>query len=381
MVSSRLKSIHESPTVSMSNIASELTKKGIKVYNFGIGEPDFTTPENIINYAFEMAKKGKTHYTPSNGIPELRERISAELKNDKGIDVAPSNILISPTKFSINLSLLTLLEIGDEVLLPEPYYVSYPDIIRLSGGKVLSFNTTEDYEFDFDELRKLVTPKTRAFILNNPTNPTGKVYSEKTLRRLSDFLIENDLYLISDEIYEELIYEGKMFSPSVIPEMAERSITMSGFSKSYAMTGWRIGYMYGPEDIIKASNKVQQQTITCAASVSQYAALEALNDKESPKRMREEFRRRRELIMKLIGETGRFDLKKPEGTFYVFPKYSAEISSKEFSEKLLKEKQVIVTPGSAFGEQGEQHIRISYAASDEVINEGVDRLNKFISEI
>ena len=377
MVSSRLSSIHESATVAMSNKAAEMQASGIKVYNFGIGEPDFVTPSNIIDSAFEWAKKGMTHYTPSSGIKELKEKISEKLKRKNNIDASPSNILVTPTKFALNLSFLSILEPGEEVILPEPYYVSYPDIVRLSGGKPVGVPTLGNYDFDEDAIRKVISPKARAFILSNPTNPTGKVYDEKSLRRISDIVLENNMYLVTDEIYEELIYEGSMFSPASIKELSDRVITVGGFSKSYAMTGWRVGYMVAPEDIIKASNKIQQQTLTCAPSISQYAALEALKDEESPRKMREEFRRRRDLISGLISEDGSFEFNKPNGTFYLFLKYPHRIKSSEYSMGLLEKNHVIATPGSAFGEQGEYHIRLSFAASDQVIREGVAELLKF----
>lgn len=379
MVSSRLDLINESPTISLSNKASELKSEGKKVYNFGVGEPDFTTPENVIESAFQWAKKGKTHYTPSKGILELREGIASEIKSRDGADARASNIIISSAKFAINMGLMTILEQGDEVLLPEPYYSSYPDIVKLCGGKPIPVRTKEDYEFDFDEMSKLAGPRTRAIIISNPTNPTGKVYSEKSIRELADFILENDLYLISDEIYSELIYKGKMAPAAAVKEAANKILTIGGFSKSHAMTGWRIGYLFADEEIINATDKIQQQTVTCAPSISQYAALEALRDKESPRRMRDEFARRRDLVSRLLSETGRLSATPPDGTFYIFPGYEGEMNSKEFCGKLLEEKQVITTPGIAFGDQGERHFRLSFAASETELTEGITRLNEFIS--
>lgn len=379
MVSSRLDLINESPTISLSNKASELKSEGKKVYNFGVGEPDFTTPENVIESAFQWAKKGKTHYTPSKGILELREGIASEIKSRDGADARASNIIISSAKFAINMGLMTILEQGDEVLLPEPYYSSYPDIVKLCGGKPIPVRTKEDYEFDFDEMSKLAGPRTRAIIISNPTNPTGKVYSEKSIRELADFILENDLYLISDEIYSELIYKGKMAPAAAVKEAANKILTIGGFSKSHAMTGWRIGYLFADEEIINATDKIQQQTVTCAPSISQFAALEALRDKESPRRMRDEFARRRDLVSRLLSETGRLSATPPDGTFYIFPGYEGEMNSKEFCGKLLEEKQVITTPGIAFGDQGERHFRLSFAASETELTEGITRLNEFIS--
>jgi aspartate aminotransferase len=379
MVSSRVNNINESATVSMSNKAAELKAAGKTIYSFGIGEPDFTTPEEIIDYAFSEAKSGKTHYTPSAGVMELRQKIAEKMKKKNNMDALASNVLVTPTKFSLNLALYSIIDPGEEVLLPAPYYVSYPDIIKLNDGKVITIPTDENYEFDFGEMRKYVSPKTKAFMLNNPVNPTGKVYSEKSLRELSDFIIENNLYLISDEIYEDLIYKGKMFSPGSIEEMKERTITVSGFSKSYAMTGWRIGYMVAPEEIIKAANKVQQQTLTCAPSISQYGAIKALDDENSIAKMKKEFEKRRELTISMLKEIDGLSFYEPEGAFYVFPKYSAKEPDSKISMDLLEKQNVIVTPGSPFG--AENHFRISYATSTDVIKEGIARIGKYFKSL
>ena len=381
MLASRLSSISESKSVATSNRAAELVKAGKRVYNFGIGEPDFTTPEHLIKAGFEAALNGRTHYTSSYGIQELREAISSKMKKFNNVSSTFKNVLVTPTKFALNLSVMSLLNTGDEAIVPEPYYLSYPDIVRLHGGKVLTSPTDSNYSFDFDDMRKLLSPRTKMVIISNPTNPTGKVYSEKELKALSDFVIENNLYLVSDEIYEDLIFEGKMFSPASIPEMFNRTITVGGFSKSYAMTGWRVGYMVAHEDIIKASNKMQQQTITCAPSVSQYASLAAINDRETPAKFNEIFRRRRDLVYDLISQSDRLEMRKPEGTFYAFVKYKGKVTSEVFSEKLLNEKLVVVTPGSAFGDQGEYHFRLSFATDDETIREGIAKIREFADSV
>jgi aspartate aminotransferase len=379
MVSSRVNGINESATVSMSNKAAELKAAGKTIYSFGIGEPDFTTPEEIIDYAFKEAREGKTHYTPSAGIMELREKIAEKMKKKNNIDTTASNVLVTPTKFSLNLALYSIIDPGEEVLLPAPYYVSYPDIIKLNQGKMITVPTDENYEFDFQEMKKYISPKTKAFMFNNPVNPTGKVYSEKSLRALADFILENGLYLISDEIYEDLIYKGRMFSPGSIEEMKDKTVTLSGFSKSYAMTGWRIGYMVGPLDIIKAANKVQQQTLTCAPSISQYGAMKALEDEESVAKMRQEFAKRRDLTVSLLREIDGITLYEPEGAFYAFPGYSVEKADDKLSMELLEKYNVIVTPGSPFGAPG--HFRISYATSQDVIREGIGRIGKYFNNL
>jgi aspartate aminotransferase len=379
MVSSRVNEINESATVSMSNKAAELKAAGKTIFNFGIGEPDFTTPKEIIEYAFKSALEGKTHYTPSAGIMELRQKIAEKMKSKNNIDVEASNVLVTPTKFSLNLALYSIIDPGDEVLLPSPYYVSYPDIIKLNEGKTITIPTDENYEMDFDAMRKYVSPRTKAFMFNNPVNPTGKVYSEKSLRELSDFILENNLYLISDEIYEDLIYKGKMFSPGSIEEMREKTITVSGFSKSYAMTGWRIGYMVAEKSIIKAANKVQQQTMTCAPSISQYAALRALDDEDSVETMKAEFMKRRDLTVSMIREIDGLTLYEPEGAFYAFPGYDAAMDDSELAMDLLDKQNVIVTPGGPFGSS--KHFRISYAASDDTIKEGISRIGKYFKNV
>ena len=378
MVSSRLSNISQSATISMNLKAEELRKTGKKVYNFSLGEPDFNTPDNIIDFAFKAARNGKTHYTPSKGVLELREKIARKFKEMNNISADPANIIVTPTKFSVSLAIMSLLEEGDNVLLPMPYYVSYPDIVKLYGGVPRGVKTNADYSFDYEALEKAVDGKTKALIFSNPCNPTGKVYGKNEIRKLCDFVIEHGLYLISDEIYEDLSFEKRPFSPASIPEMADKTITLSGFSKSYAMTGWRIGYMLANPEIIRASDIIQQQTMTCATSVSQYAAIAALDDRETPRRFRDAFMKRRDLIMKSLSGIDGLSFVKPEGAFYLFPEYDLEMTSNDMSMKLLEDVQVIVTPGSAFGEQGEKHFRISYATSDENIIEGSRKIGEFM---
>ncbi|MEM0135599.1 MAG: pyridoxal phosphate-dependent aminotransferase, partial [Thermoplasmatales archaeon] len=347
MISNKMSDVREAATISMNQKASDLQKRGIKVYNFGIGEPDQTTPTNIIESAFDYARSGKTHYTPSDGIPELREKIAEKMKRKNNLNVNPSNIVVTPTKYALFMTAMCILNTGEKVIIPEPYWVSYPYMVRLSGGIPKFLETEDDYEFDGDLLRKkLGESGVKALILNNPLNPSGKVYSEKTLRKLADIILEyKNIYLISDEIYEDLIYTGRMFSPASIPEMGERTVTISGFSKSYAMTGWRIGYVTGPKELMKAISMMQQHTITCAPSISQYAALAALDDSVTPVRLRNTFLERRNLVIDLLSESELLSFYKPDGTFYIFPSYDLKNDSVQFSSGLLESKHVIVTPG------------------------------------
>ncbi|MCL4315134.1 MAG: pyridoxal phosphate-dependent aminotransferase [Candidatus Thermoplasmatota archaeon] len=379
MISERLSSIRPSASLSITKTVAEMKAKNIHIYNFGIGEPDFTTPEGIIDYSYECSRSGMTHYTPSSGLPELRDAIAQKLRKFNNIDGASADeIVVSPTKFTIYATLLALLNPGEEVLIPEPYYLSYPDIVRLSGGKPVPFRTPDDFSLDLSEAEKLVSPRTRVFIYNSPVNPTGKVFTEKEVKGLVDFVVKNDLYLISDEIYENIIFRGKHISPASFDEIRDRTITVSGFSKSHAMTGWRIGYLHAPREIAKACDLIQQQTITCAPSVSQTAAIEALRDTESPVRFTEKFRERMHKVVKLLREIDGINVIEPEGTFYAFPKYDLNMDSVDFASSLLKESNVAVTPGTAFGESGERHFRLSFATSDEDIENGISALSGFI---
>lgn len=377
----RTLNFEESASLRLTRVAETLKQQGKKIYGFGIGEPDFTTPERIIKAAFRKAEEGGTHYTPAGGIMELRKAVSEKLRTKNGIDSTPDSVLITPSKYAIYMGIFTTCLPGDEVLVPDPYYLSYPDITKLAGALPVFVPTDKDYEFDLDEASKLVTPKTKLFLLNSPSNPTGKVYSERSIRKLADFILENDLMLLSDEIYEDLIFEGTHFSPASIPEMRDHTLTVSGFSKSYAMTGWRIGYLQGPKEIINSSIKIQGQSITCAPSVSQYAALEALRSDAEVVQFREAFRRRRELVMRMLSEIESITVKKPEGTFYAFPEFNADMGTEEFCTDLLNQKQVIVTPGTAFGESGNKHFRLSFATSDEVIEQGISRIGEFVNEL
>ena len=381
MITSRLNRIQESPTLKLTKTAEDLKAKGMKIYNFGIGEPDFTTPERIIEKAFEWAKKGKTHYTPANGIMELRQAIAQKMHRKNSIMAGPENVLVSPSKYAIYLAMYVLLEDGDGVILPDPYYSSYSDMIKLAGGKPLYSPLEKDYSFNFQEMQKLISPRTKIILFNNPSNPTGRVYTEKEIRELVDFSIKNKLTIVSDEIYEDLIYEGKMFSPGSIEELRDNVLTVSGFSKSYAMTGWRIGYLVGSEEVIKAATKVQGQTITCVSSISQYAALEALKDDADPASFRETFRKRRDYVFKRLSEIPGHSIIRPSGAFYAFPKYNYSMNSADFSSQLLQRQNVIVTPGTAFGTEGEYHYRLSFATSDEILDEGISRIEKFSREL
>ena len=379
MVSKRVLRISKSETVSLSNRVQEMKSRGLKIYNFGIGEPDFTTPENIIEYAHEKARAGFTHYTPSSGFAELRNKIAIEYSK-RYTRILPKNVLVTPTKFAINLSIMAICDDDDEILIPEPYYLSYPDICRLSGVKPVSFPSKEDFSIDFDYLEGLINPRTKAILIANPSNPTGKVLSESDIKKITSICQKYDMYFICDQIYEDLIYNGKLFSPLNLDPNLKNTIILSGFSKSFAMTGWRIGFMIASDDIIEAADTFQQQTITCAPSISQEAAIFALDHYEDSSKMKIEFEKRREIAIRELKKIPNISLREPEGAFYLFPKYALPLTSKELCMQLLEKKGVSTIPGSVFGEQGERHFRLSYAASEDDIVNGIAKIGEFFRE-
>jgi aspartate aminotransferase len=379
MVSRRVSRVLKSETVSLSNKVQEMKSRGLKIYNFGIGEPDFTTPDNIIDYAHEKAKEGFTHYTPSLGFSELRNKIAAEYSR-RYTATSAKNVLVTPTKFSINLSIMAICDDDDEILIPEPYYLSYPDICRLNGVKPVSFPSREDFSIDFEYLEGLINPRTRAILISNPSNPTGKVLSESDIKHILSLCKKYNIYFICDQIYEDLIYHGKLFSPLNLDPALKNTIILSGFSKSFAMTGWRIGFMIASDDIIEAADTFQQQTITCAPSISQQAAIFALDHYEESTRMRNEFEKRREIAIREMKKIPNISLKEPEGAFYLFPKYDLPLKSRELCMQLLEKKGVSTIPGSVFGDQGEMHFRLSYAASEDDIINGIAKIGEFFRE-
>ncbi len=381
MLSKRVSEVSESATVSMSNLAAKMKSEGKEIINFGIGEPDFQTPPGIIDYAFQKAKEGFTHYTPSKGYAELRKGIIGSLNIDQNSKITHENVIVTPTKFAINLSYLSIADAGDEIIIPEPYFLSYPEIGNLYGIKPVGVRSNDDFSLNMENIQDAITPKTKGIIISNPANPTGKVYSREQIKQLQKLCIDEDIYLITDQIYEKLVYEGTIQNPFEIDPEMEHTILISGFSKSYAMTGWRIGYMISNQELIKAADKFQQQTVTCAPSISQMAAIQALKDRESPEKMREVFQKRLEKVVSMIEEIDGLKLNRPEGAFYVFPEYDLNLSSVEFCQKALEKKGLILTPGSVFGSQGEKHFRISYATDEHTIEKGMVKLNEFVGEM
>jgi len=353
------------------------------VISLGVGEPDFVTPWHIREACLYSLERGYTMYTSNAGLPELREEIASYEQRAIGVEYSPQDQILVTVGVSeaIDVALRTLLEAGDEVLIPEPCFVSYAPGTVLAYGKPVPLETFEQDEYRLrpDVLAEKITPRSKVLILAYPNNPTGAIMPREDLEQLVDIIIKNDLIVISDEIYAELTYSGEHVSIASLPGMKDRTIVMNGFSKAYAMTGWRIGYACGHPDIIAAMTKIHQYTIMCAPIMAQKAAVEALRHGESEmKKMVADYNYRRKLIHNGMNEIG-LSCFEPKGAFYCFPSIKISgLSSEEFCEQLLKEEQVAVVPGNAFGVSGEGYIRCCYAASVKNIEEALQRIAHFL---
>ncbi|WP_202819949.1 aminotransferase class I/II-fold pyridoxal phosphate-dependent enzyme [Calderihabitans maritimus] len=353
------------------------------VISLGVGEPDFVTPWSIREACFDALKRGYTMYTSNRGLVELRQEISSYLARRYGVVYSPEDQVLVTIGASeaVDLALRAVLSPGDEVLIPEPCYVSYKPCAVLAGGKPVMVRTLAEDQFKLrpEQLEEKITPKTKVLIISYPNNPTGATMNREELLKIAQVVERHNLLVISDEIYSELTYNGAHTCFASLPGMQERTLLINGFSKAFAMTGWRIGYVAGNRELIGAMVKIHQYTILCAPVTGQMAALEALrNGFEEVKKMVEQYDQRRRLVVSRLREMG-LDCFEPKGAFYVFPSIrSTGLSSEEFCERLLREEQVAVVPGNAFGESGEGHIRISYAASIQEISEALDRMERFL---
>ena len=353
------------------------------VINLSLGEPDFDTPQHIIKAAIEAMKKGYTHYTPNAGLIEFREAVAEKLRKENGIDVDPETEVIATVGAmgALSLAMLTIVNPGDEVLIPNPGFASYEAQVILAEGKPVSYSLNEDEGFDInaEEIAGLITNKTRAILVNTPSNPTGSVLSEKSLRKIAEVAIENDLLVISDEAYEAITYDDfRHVSIASLPDMKDRTISIFSFSKTYAMTGWRIGFAAANEEIIRQMTKLQEHLAAHPSSISQMAAIAALRGpKDHIKKMVKEYSERRELIMEKLAEIPEIKCFRPQGAFYVFPNIKAfKMSSESFAMHILEKARVIIVPGTAFGNNGEGYVRISYAASKEEISRAMTRMKQ-----
>ena len=364
------------------DIASEMED----VISLGVGEPDFDTPWHIRDEGIYSLEKGRTFYTSNSGLMPLREEISRYLKRRCNLNYDPKREILVTVGGSegIDLALRAMLDPGDEVLIPEPCYVSYLPCVQLAGGVPVTIELKEENEFRLtkEELLEKITDKTKILVLPFPNNPTGAIMRREDLEAIRDVIIEKELFVLSDEIYSELTYQEEHVSPASLPGMWERTLTINGFSKAYAMTGWRLGYICGPEEIVKQMTKIHQFAIMCAPTTSQYAAVEALkNGDKDVAQMREAYNQRRRFLMNAFKEMG-LPCFEPFGAFYVFPcikKFG--MTSEEFAMKFLEEEHVAVVPGTAFGDCGEGFLRISYAYSIEELKVALARLERFIKRL
>lgn len=383
-----------------AKIVGQIPSSGIRVFfdlvlgmkdviSLGVGEPDFVTPWNIREKAIYAVEEGYTSYTSNKGLVELRREISKFLKNKHGLDYDPEEEILITVGVSeaFDLSLRAIIDRGDRILIPEPAYVSYRPITMLCGGTPVSINTSPGSNFKITpkDISGLCDKKTKAMILNYPNNPTGASYSRKELKAISEVILKRDLIMISDEIYGDLTYDFEHTPFATLPKMKERTIYLNGFSKSYAMTGWRVGYACGPKSLIGAMTKIHQYTMLCASIISQMAAVEALKSGErSVQDMKREYRRRREFVISRLNEIG-LSCHRPEGAFYAFPSIKeTRLSSLEFSRRLLEKEKVAVVPGTAFGSLGEGYLRLSYASNMDKLKEallGIERFVKSLSQI
>lgn len=355
------------------------------VISLGVGEPDFDTPWHVREEGIYSLEKGRTFYTGNSGLLELREEIGRYLDRRFGLSYSADEILVTVGgSEAIDIGFRTMLDPGDEVIIPEPCYVSYLPCVKLAGGVPVRLPLEEKDQFKLtkEKLLSAITDKTKILVLPFPNNPTGAILNREELQIIADIVKEHDLFVMSDEIYSELNYEGGHVSIASIPGMRERTIVINGFSKSYAMTGWRLGYAAGPKEIMKQMLKIHQFVIMCAPTTSQYAAIEALrNGDEDVRRMRESYDERRRFLVNALNEMG-LPCFEPKGAIYVFPNISAYgMTSEEFARRLLEQERVAVVPGTAFGECGEGFLRISYAYSIDNLKKALDKIEKFIDTL
>jgi len=366
----------------MKELAGQKKAEGKKIISFTVGEPDFDTPKHIVEAAKKALDEGKTRYLDAPGLPALREEIAKMAKADNGIPCEASNVLITPTKQAIFETILATINEGDEVIMPNPAWVTYEPCVQLAGGKAVPVTTTDENQFRMipGDVAELITPKTKMILFNSPSNPCGAVETHEDIKGLADLAKDHNLLVLSDEVYEKIVFDGlKHHSIGAEPEMMDRTITISGFSKTYAMTGWRMGWLIAPKPIFKGINKIQQHSITHAVSFAQYGALAALTGPQEPvKMMVKEFEERRNLIMKIMKEIPSLHCDTPKGAFYVFPRYEGKMKSEEMALFLMDKAEVALTGGAAFGSAGEQHLRISYATNKKNIQEGMERIKKIL---
>jgi len=387
--------IAPSATMAMDTRAKEMARQGIDVISFGVGEPDFDTPENVKDAAIKAIQAGKTKYTPASGVHDLKVAIQAKLARDQGLHYDVSEIIVTVgAKHALYGITQVLLDPGDEVIVPAPYWVSYVEQVKVTGAVPVVLETTEatGFRITAEQLKKAITPRTKAIMLNSPSNPTGAVYSREHLEAIAQVAVDAGVVVVSDEIYEPFIYEGAKHTSiaEISPAMKELTLIVNGVSKSHAMTGWRIGFVAGNREVIKAIDSLQSHSTSNPTSIAQWAAIEALTGPQEPVHaMVQEFAKRRRYLVDRLRSIPGIECAMPEGAFYVFPKVSAAFgkrykgkviaSSYDLCEVLLEEGHVSLVPGSAFGSEG--YVRISYATSMANLEKGMDRFERIWSAL
>lgn len=395
LISQRAKRISPSPTLAITAKAKQMQADGIDVVNFGAGEPDFDTPQHVKDAAVKSLQAGFTKYTPTAGTPDLKKAICEKLKKDNGLDYAPSQIIVSlGAKHSIYNAVLATVDAGDEVIIPAPYWVSYPEIVGMADAKPVYVETDESTGFTMtiDQLRAAVTPKTRMLILNSPSNPTGGVYTREQIQQIADLAVEKGFYVLSDEIYEKVIYDGNehVSIASLGEDIKKLTITVNGFSKAYSMTGWRLGYIAAEKEIIDAMEAIQSHSASNMVSFTQPGGVAALTGpQEVVDEMVAEFDKRRKYIVDRLNSIPGVTCAMPGGAFYVFPNVSALYgktfngkpitNSDEFSNYMLAEGNIAIVAGSGFG--ADKYVRLSYATSMANIEKGLDRFAEAVSKL
>ncbi|WP_026087744.1 pyridoxal phosphate-dependent aminotransferase [Chlorogloeopsis fritschii PCC 9212] len=379
----RVSQVTPSITLAIAAKAKAMKAEGIDVCSFSAGEPDFDTPAHIKAAAEKALQEGKTKYGPASGEPKLREAIAKKLRTDNGLNYKAENVIITNGgKHSLFNLMLAAIEPGDEVIIPAPYWLSYPEMVTLAGGTsvIVPTDASTEYKITPEQLRKSITPKTKLFILNSPSNPTGMVYTPEEIKALAEVVVEADIFVVSDEIYEKILYDGAKHVTigSLGDEIFARTIISNGFAKAYSMTGWRIGYLAGPIDMIKATITIQSHSTSNVCTFAQYGAIAALEDSQDcVEEMRQAFAKRRQVMLERLNAIPGLSCPQPDGAFYLFPDISKTgLKSLDFSDALLGEQQVAVIPGIAFG--ADNNIRLSYATDLATIEKGMDRLEKFV---
>ena len=385
-LAARVGEVPPSITLAIAAKAKAMKAEGIDVCSLSTGEPDFDTPEHIKAAAKEALDAGKTKYGPVAGEPQLKAAIARKLQSDNNLNYQPENILVTNGgKHSLYNLMMAVIEPGEEVIIPAPYWLSYPEMVKLASGKpvIVRTDASTGYKITPEQLTRAITPKTKLFVLNSPSNPTGMVYTRAEIKALAEVIVDRDILVVADEIYEKIIYDGAQHVSigSLGKEIFDRTLISSGFAKAYSMTGWRVGYLAGPIELIKATSTIQGHSTSNVCTFAQYGAIAALeSSQESVEKMRQAFAQRRQVIFELLDAVPGISCIKPDGAFYMFVNISKTgMNSLEFCDAFLEQQQVAVIPGIAFG--ADDHIRLSYATDLGTIKKAVERLDKFVRSI